>query len=273
MLKAQGDVLSFQDKRDEALEKYEGALGLFQAVGDRLGEANVLKAQGDVRRILREYDIAQEHYQQALALYRLIGAKQGEANSFLGLGRLALAQENWPVARQMTEEAIARHAANQDRFGTALDYETLAQAYVGGADTEAAMNALRVAALGYIETELLDRAASALTNLGNLYDEAERLEEGFGVYKEAAALLPAAGWLQRNVADSLIRLERLDEAEAQLDRAAQTEPDAPYLALHRAALAKARNDRAGVVQWAEEALRRSPDWDEAQALLDWAQSV
>ena len=273
VLKAQGDVLSFQDKRDEALEKYARALGLFQAVGDRLGEANVLQAQGDVLRILREYTQAEEHYQQALALYQLTGARQGEANSFLGLGRLALAQEDWPVARSMTEEAVARHTANQDRYSTALDCETLAQACTGAGDSEAAMSALRIAASNYSEIGLLDRAASVLTNLGNLFDEAERLEDGLEIYVEAAALLPDAGWLQRNVADSLIRIVRLDEAEAQLDRAAQIEPDAPYLALHRAALAKARGDRAAGREWAEEALRRSPDWEEAQALLDWGRST
>ena len=48
VLKAQGDVLAFQKRNDEALAKYEAALGLFRAVGARLGEANVLKAQGDV---------------------------------------------------------------------------------------------------------------------------------------------------------------------------------------------------------------------------------
>ena len=273
VLQAQGDILSFQDKRDEALEKYARALGLFQAVGDRLGEANVLQAQGDVLRILREYTQAEEHYQQALALYQLTGARQGEANSFLGLGRLALAQEDWPVARSMTEEAVARHTANQDRYSTALDCETLAQACTGAGDSEAAMSALRIAASNYSEIGLLDRAASVLTNLGNLFDEAERLEDGLEIYVEAAALLPDAGWLQRNVADSLIRIVRLDEAEAQLDRAAQIEPDAPYLALHRAALAKARGDRAAGREWAEEALRRSPDWEEAQALLDWGRST
>ena len=247
-------------------------MGLFQAVGARLGEANVLQAQGDVRRILREYDQASENYQQALALYRLIGARQGEANSFLGLGRLALAQEDWQMAREMTEEAVKRHMTNQDRYSTGLDCETLAQACIGAGDKDAAMAALRLAASNYREIGLPDRAASALTNLGNLLDEAERAEDGLAVYAEIAVLLPEAGWVQRNYAESLIRLERLDEAEAQLDRAGALEPDAPYLALHRASLAKARNDRAGAQEWAEESLRRNPGWDEAQALWDWAQT-
>ena len=35
-------------------------------------------------------------------------------------------------------------------------------------------------------------------------------------------------------------------------------------------LAQARGNREEARRWAEEALRRHPDWDEAQALLDWA---
>jgi len=78
--------------------------------------------------------------------------------------------------------------------------------------------------------------------------------------------------LRRNYANSLLVLGRLDEAAAQLDAAEGLEPDSPYLALRRAELAKARDDRETVVRWAQEALRRQPDWDEAQQLLDWAGS-
>lgn len=76
--------------------------------------------------------------------------------------------------------------------------------------------------------------------------------------------------LRRNYANSLIALGRLDEAATQLAAAAELEPDAPYLALRRAELAKARGDRDEATRWATEALRRQPDWDEAQALLTWA---
>jgi hypothetical protein len=55
-----------------------------------------------------------------------------------------------------------------------------------------------------------------------------------------------------------------------LDVAEQLEPEAPYLALRRAELAKARGDRTAAARWAQEALARQPGWDEAQALLAWA---
>ncbi|MEL7359755.1 MAG: tetratricopeptide repeat protein, partial [Cyanobacteria bacterium J06560_6] len=68
-LKAQGDVLQFLDRRDEALENYEQALGIYRQVGARLGEANTLQAQGDVLQFLDRRDEALENYEQALGIY------------------------------------------------------------------------------------------------------------------------------------------------------------------------------------------------------------
>ncbi|MBX3052859.1 MAG: TIR domain-containing protein [Caldilineaceae bacterium] len=64
VLKAQGDVLSFQDKRDEALEKYEGALGLFQAVGALGWGGRPCFAQGDVLSFQDKRDEALEKYEK-----------------------------------------------------------------------------------------------------------------------------------------------------------------------------------------------------------------
>ncbi len=272
VLRAQGDVLAFLDQRAEALAKYEEALGLYRAVGDRLGEANVLKAQGDVLRSQGQYDAAHDRYQTALMLYRATGARQGQANVYLGLGRLALAQGQPEAARSWTEQAIALHAANQSRYDVALDCETLAKACEAAGDAEGAASAWRRAVDNYREINLIDRAASALTSLGDTLANAGRRKDALPVYAEAVALLPDQAWLRRNFADSLIKLGQLDEAASQLDVAEAIEPDAPYLALRRAELAKARQDPATAQHWASEALRRQPEWDEAQAILAWAQA-
>ncbi len=73
VLKAQGDVLYFLKKTDEALAKYELALALFQAVGARLGEANVLAAQGQVELIGGNEQQADAMLAQAVAIYQRIG--------------------------------------------------------------------------------------------------------------------------------------------------------------------------------------------------------
>ncbi|MCO5213628.1 MAG: tetratricopeptide repeat protein [Caldilinea sp.] len=273
VLKAQGDVLYFLKRTDEALEKYAEALGLFRAVGARLGEANVLQAQGDVHRWKREYDSARAMYESALNLYLQVGARQGTANAYLGLGRTALAEGSGAEAVQWTQRAIDIHASNQSRYDVALDCQTLAEAYKVIDRPEDAIEALRRSILLYAEIDLIDWANSVRTSLGNLLEELGRVEESLNVYGEAVSAQPEAAWLRRNYAEGLTKSQRLAEAAEQLDRAEELQPDAPYLALRRAELAQAQGDRTQAAAWASEALRRQPDWDEAQALLAWATSL
>ncbi len=273
VLQAQGDVLAFQKQNGEALARYEAALGLFRAVGDRLGEANVLKAQGDVLRRQGENEPAGSRYQSALTLYQQTGSRQGEANAYLGLGRLALAEGRHAEARQWVEKAVALHAANQSRYDVALDYETLAQALSGDGDIESADSALRQSAANYIEIGLQDRAASALTTLASILDDAGRQDEALLVHASIVALQPDEAMWRRNYADGLIKMGSLDNAGVQLDAAEALDPTSPYLALRRAELAQARGDRKAAIRWAQEALRRQPGWDEAEKILQGGETT
>ena len=104
-----------------------------------------------------------------------------------------------------------------------------------------------------------------------MLDEARRHEEALAVFQHALELQPDVAFLRRNVADQLRKLDRLDAAEAELDRAAALDPDAPFLLLRRAELAQARGERAAAAGWARRALASQPDWDDAQAVLAWAE--
>lgn len=181
-----------------------------------------------------------------------------------------MSQGDAETAQQRVEQAIALHTANNSRYDVALDLETLAQAQLALDDIERAMTSLRKAADLYAEIALLDRAASALTGLGDILDNAGRKEDALAVYAAIVALLPTEAMWRRNYANSLINLNRLDEAAGELDEAERLDPGAPYLALRRAELARAREDRGAAAQWAQEALRRQPDWEEAQEILTWA---
>jgi Flp pilus assembly protein TadD len=115
-------------------------------------------------------------------------------------------------------------------------------------------------ALRAADAELWAGLGDARLNVGYAAGAAE-------AYRQAVALVPREAMLRRNYADSLIRAGRLDEAARQLDAAEKLEPDAPLLALHRAELARARGDKAGMRRWVEEALRRQPEMREAIAML------
>ena len=97
------------------------------------------------------------------------------------------------------------------------------------------------------------------------------MEKSHLAYCRAIELDPENASIRRNYANTLIKLKHLDEAASQLDIAETQEPASPYLALRRGELAQARGDRVQAQTWAAEALRRQPDWDEAQAILAWAQ--
>ncbi len=107
VLKAMGDVQQFRDERDAALASYGQALGLYRAVGDRLGEANTLSGLGYLYMAQGESEQAFQMLNQALGLYQQIGDRVGQANIYWNLGmRLAQdgrLQEAEPLLAQAVE--------------------------------------------------------------------------------------------------------------------------------------------------------------------------
>ncbi|NPA90967.1 MAG: hypothetical protein GXO55_05920, partial [Chloroflexi bacterium] len=101
---------------------YEEALGLYEAVGDRLGRANTLKALGDVWQFRKELDRAIEAYEEALGLYEAVGDRLGRANTLAAQGRLALVQGHREKADDLLAQAVALHTAIGSLYGVATDY-------------------------------------------------------------------------------------------------------------------------------------------------------
>ena len=118
-LKAIGDVLQFLKRCDEALERYDTALKLYEQVGDNLGKANTLKAFGDVLQFLDRRDEALERYDTALKLYEQVGDNLGKANTLKAIGDVALANEQYPEALQYYHRALALVEQIHDLYSTA----------------------------------------------------------------------------------------------------------------------------------------------------------
>jgi tetratricopeptide (TPR) repeat protein len=146
VLKAQGDVLAFLDQRSEALSKYEEALGLFRAVGARLGEANVLKAQGDVLYFLKQTSEALSKYEEALGLFRAVGARLGEANVLQAQGDVALRAGEVEQGLELYERARRLYVQIGGRVGQANVGIALARHAAGQGDFAAAIRLMQPAA-------------------------------------------------------------------------------------------------------------------------------
>ena len=90
----------------KALEKYNEALPIRRAVGDRRGEAVTLNNIGVVYGSLGEMQKALEKYNEALPLRRDVGDRNGEAATLLGIARVEQKRGNLTQARQTIEQAI-----------------------------------------------------------------------------------------------------------------------------------------------------------------------
>ncbi|MDX9956060.1 MAG: tetratricopeptide repeat protein, partial [Anaerolineae bacterium] len=119
VLQAMGDVQAFRDDRDTALDSYAQALTLFRAVGDRLGEANVLQAMGDVQAFRKENDTALDSYAQALTLFRAVGDRLGEANVLKAMGDVQAFRKENDTALDSYAQALTLFRAVGDRLGEA----------------------------------------------------------------------------------------------------------------------------------------------------------
>jgi tetratricopeptide (TPR) repeat protein len=98
VLQAIGDVQNFRKEMDAALASYEQALQLFRAVGDRLGEANVLLSVGKMALSIGDEEHGVEYLEQATQLYEAIGAQSGSANVRITLAQLAARKGEFQAA-------------------------------------------------------------------------------------------------------------------------------------------------------------------------------
>ena len=274
-------------------------MGLFRAVGDRLGEANAIAAQGQMAVLGGDQEAGDHLLAQAAALYQAIGSLYSVAaqtgNCGLALLRAGEPERARPyllqAAQLFTEMGLQDHAQQCLRAaGEAADpVESRAQIeqalpslrQSGNRELLVqALNALQEVSRQQEDWSAVQIAAEELIALGaanadtwsalgdarsNQSDEAGAVE----AYAQAVSLAGDRAMLRRNFANSLITLGRLDEAAAQLKAAEVVDPDSPFLALRWAELAKAQGDPLEAERWATEALRRQPEWDEAQQILDW----
>jgi tetratricopeptide (TPR) repeat protein len=88
----------------EARARYQEALPLYRAIGDRLGEANALRSLGDVHLGLAEYGEALALYEKGRAIYRDLTLSSEEAAVLNQMADLYERRENY-------EQALASYTA------------------------------------------------------------------------------------------------------------------------------------------------------------------
>ncbi len=176
------------NEKSPALEYYNQALELYQAVGDRTGEAATLGNIGQVHSAQYKHQQAQQCYEQALTLYRTIGDRGGQANILTNMGRLAARQSDNAGALKYYQQALPLYGAVDDWGGEALVLTNIGRVFSKMGDKTQALDYYQQAlpflqAVGNQEAE-----ATVLNNAGVLYWQLGEHKKGREMVEQALTI-------------------------------------------------------------------------------------
>lgn len=227
---AEGKELESQmmaESRKSAIAKYEEALGLFRAAGDRGGEAAALTSLGSVNDALGERRKALDHYSQALPLLRAAGDRRGEAAALSDLGLVYDSLGDKQKAMDHHNQALLLMRAVGDRSGESVALNNIATVYIALGERQKALDYYNQAlplrrAVGDREGE-----AATLNNLASVYGVLGEKQRALDYYNQALTLIRAVGnrWREAYVLSGLgFAYNALSERRKALDHYSQALP-------------------------------------------------
>ncbi|MCK6520840.1 hypothetical protein L6R49_05285 [Myxococcota bacterium] len=113
---------------------YAAALALFEVVGDRVGQVNVLQAHGDLRRTESGLAGAAADYAASLALFEVVGDRVGQAKVFQAHGDLERAAGRLLEAHGPYLSALSLDEQTGSRLGQSDGLAELAQVFALAGD-------------------------------------------------------------------------------------------------------------------------------------------
>ncbi len=228
-----GRVLKTAGSSDQALPLLDEARERFESVErDRPGRgaagmASVcLTERGDCFLVLGRLDEAAETYELSIRFDEQRGAERDVAVGKGQLGSVRMDQRRYPEALAAYVEARERFTRLDEPGSVAVIWHQTGMAYQNAGQPEAAEDAYRQSLAIKVRLGNLAGQASTLLQLGNLYgNELGRPEEAAAFYRQAAdkyvAIQDVAdeGLVRSNLAETLRKLRRLDEARREIRRA------------------------------------------------------
>lgn len=201
-----------------------GALEEAEARSDRPLRVAALRTLGLLAALEGNGDTAAEHYSQALGSLELPESGAMIAEVLFEKARLALADGDLEVAREIFEEILQIQRTLGDRLGELDILLQLSSLHVTQKNLDEADHLLAQALI--LSRELDDRwtEVRALASLGQVAQRRGDLEPALEYWTDALAYYEQRDdrsqqmWLNRRMADALISLARLQEAEDRLHR-------------------------------------------------------
>jgi CHAT domain-containing protein/tetratricopeptide (TPR) repeat protein len=181
------------DSKRSAIAKFEEALKLFRATGDRRWEAVTLTGIGRVYSDLGEQQKALEYYSQSLPLYREAGDRGGEAVTLNNIGGVYSQLGEKQKALEYYSQSLPLRRATGDRRGEAVVLNNIGNVYSQLGEKQKALE-------HYSQSLPLLRAtgdrrgeALTLTNIGLVYSQLGEKQKALEYYSQSLPLSRATG--------------------------------------------------------------------------------
>ncbi len=172
----------------QAIQKWEEALPLIRAVGDKVREATTLNNMGKVYSDLGEKQKALDYYSKSLPLWQEMRDKAGEAGTLNNIGRVYDDLGEKQKALDYFNKALPLSQEVKDKKGEATAQNNTGMVYSDLGEKQKALYYLNQSLL--LRREVRDKAgeATTLNKIGRVYDDLGEKEKALDYFNQALTL-------------------------------------------------------------------------------------
>ena len=226
MLKTAGGSEQALPLLNEAHQRFEAVAKERPGKGAESMAAKCFSEQGECLRILGRLDEAAAAYEERIRRGEQLGDDRGVAVGRMHLGAVRSVQRRYPEALAAYAEARERFTQLDEPGTVAMTWHQAGIAYQEASQPEAAEDAYRKSLAIHVRLGNVAGQASTLGQLGSLYsDVLGRPEEAAAFHRQAADKYveirdqAKEGMVRFNLATTLRKLRRFDEARHEIRRA------------------------------------------------------
>ena len=215
----------------EAQRRFQALADAGNAAAAGMASAAITESAGCLTNLGR-WDEAAAAYQKAMVRAENLDSRRDVAVNKLQLGTVRMRQQRYAEALELYAEAREIFEGLCEPGTVAIAWHQIGMVHRGAGQFEQAERAYRQSLAIAVQQKNLAGEATSLTELGILYDELGRLEDAVKFDRQAADIYVRLqdqmheGAARNNLAGTLIKLQRYDEARRELLRA--IECDKPY---------------------------------------------
>jgi tetratricopeptide (TPR) repeat protein len=215
----------------EARQRFESLAEAGDARAAHMTPAAISET-ADCLRDLGRLDEAAAAYEEAIRRAEQLDDRRSVTVSKGNLGTVRMKQQRYQEALEAYGEALATFESLGEPSSVAIAWHQIGMVHNSAGQFEQAEHSYRQSLAIEVREKDFAGEASSLGDLGNLYDVLGRLEEAVECYRQAADIYlrlqdkRSEGIVRSNLARTLVRLKRYDEARRELMRA--IERNEPY---------------------------------------------